>query len=719
MSQSVPRTGATSASAATAAAHTHVGLFTADADGVVTWANAAAAQLISPGARWHLDLALDPPAAGPAVGSTVRHRTSHVDPNGQEHVHALSLSPAADGTGSVIGTIVEGSDASVRQQTTLLATVVASTSDVVAIMSTEGDLRFLNRAGREALGVQGRGPVRQLHATSLFGVEGWMTLRATAVPYATTRGTWSGDAQLHREDGSALPVSLVLVAHRDPLGRVDRFSVVARDASDQKAVEQRLAREAITDALTGLPNRAHLQEVLREGLARSAEHGRPVGVLFCDLDRFKQVNDSLGHLAGDRLLHVVAGRIRRRLRDGDVAARFGGDEFLVVAHDVEDPAAVLNLAERVRAALDDPVRLEEAGGRQVRLSFSIGVALSGPEDTVKGLIARADDAMYRAKARGKNRVEMLGPDEQHRPAAAVAHDALRAAIEGHQLRLHYQPIMDLTSRRVVGAEALVRWRHPQRGLIPPSAFLDVAEQTGLMRPLGSWVLAEAIEQAAAWAADTALPPGLRLHLNLSTSQLLEGDVAERATAILAAFGLPAHALCVEVDERTFDSDELARTQLAAFRERGVRVAIDGFGSGITSIQQLRRHPVDVLKLDPELVAGLAGGDTALGAIAATVRTMADALAVEVVAEGIERNEQVAALRGLGIALGQGFLFAEGLAGDSFADHVRARAGEAAAAGAPSSSPAGRSAGPGTADADVDLGGDLAEDALPRVDHAAP
>ena len=630
-----------------------------------------------------------------------------VRPDDEERWIHLRMAPVAgsDGRGWV-GTVEDTTnEVTARQHTTLLATVVAGTTDLVAILNPDGSVRFINPAGREMMGSSRTADLVTLHAGRLFGPSGWKRLCEVALPVATARGSWSGDAEIVTSEGATRPVSLVVIAHRDAVGRIDRLSMLARDTSSQKAVERRLARAASHDQLTGLPNRAHFNEALTRAMATASHSESSVAVLFCDLDRFKGVNDTYGHAAGDQLLREVAIRLGGILRSGDVAARVGGDEFLVLASDVEDPSAALLLAERIRGVLDAPIMVEGNERQEVRLSFSIGVATSRPEDSPTELISRADEAMYRAKDLGKNRVQMYDArDRRSSPATLVAEQALRVAIETGQLRLRYQPVLDLVTGRTIGCEALVRWAHPELGVLSPRDFIDLAEDTGLIRPLGSWVLAEAIRQAGEWHADTTMPPHLSVSINLSAQQLVDGDLAERTAAMMKAMRLPADSLFVELTERALATDEaVARAELNAFRELGVRVAVDDFGTGYSSLAQLRRFPVDVLKLDAAFVRGL-GTNPADDAIVATVQGLADALALRTVAEGVETVDQLDALRGLGCRLGQGYLFSEPLTPTAFAAFARRGPVELV------------SSRPGPAELDVDGSGDLAEDRRTSREH---
>jgi diguanylate cyclase (GGDEF)-like protein/PAS domain S-box-containing protein len=605
-----------------------------------------------------------------------------IRPDGEERWIRLQVSPVQDGgedggddvwAGTVEDTTNEVTS---RQHSALLTTIVSAGTDLVAILSPAGRVRFLNPAGRALLGLARSESAHRLHADRIFGEAGWASLRDRAIPAATDGGTWSGESDVLAGDGTAVPVSVALVVHRDAMGRIDRVSVVARDASAEKAVQQRLAAEAAQDPLTGLANRAGFHDAVAAALTATAE-GRGVGVLFCDLDRFKPVNDSLGHDAGDQLLRIVAERLSGVLRSGDLAARIGGDEFLVLVADLDGDAELHALAERVREVLHQPVHLDlEHGTAEVRLTFSIGGAVARAGDAPASLIARADEAMYRAKRLGKDRVELFDAALPHHPRTSlVAEQALRRALDQHELRLLVQPIVTLPDRRIVGAEALVRWQHPELGVLPPADFITLAEDTGLIGRLGAWVLAESVGHAARWAADPATA-GLRVHVNVSGRQLVVGDVVELVAREVRRAHLPAGTLCLELNEAALAPDTSGPgDRLAALRALGVAVAIDDFGAGTSSLGQLRRHPVDLLKLDASLVTGIVRSRTD-AAIVTSLQQLAAALDIATIAVGVEEEVQARALQAMGCRLAQGYLFAEPMSPAAFEAELRARRGGA-------------------------------------------
>jgi len=447
------------------------------------------------------------------------------------------------------------------------------------------------------------------------------------------------------------------VAERDASGKATRIAGSQADISARKRAEERLQHDALHDVLTGLPNRALFLTLLGRSIGRHRRRSDyQFAVLFLDVDRFKNINDSLGHLMGDRLLEAAAGRLGRCIRPGDTVARLGGDEFAVLLEDLPDMDDALRVAERIQAELGSVFQL---GDHEVYTTVSIGIAFSRrPYSTPEEVLRDADTAMYEAKADGKAQHKVFD-EAMHQSAVATLQTEtdLRRALEREELRLVYQPIMRLADSRLVGFEALLRWDHPDRGLMAPDAFIRIAEETGLIVQIGQWVLWEACRQTDAWnRARSGLPP-LTVSVNISPRQFAQAEVVEAVADALAVTGLAPSQLKLELTESSLMQDAEANVRLVAeFKRLGVQVQVDDFGTGYSSLSYLHRFDIDALKIDRSFVALLSGGGGQDQEFVRTIVALGRNLGIEVVAEGVETEAQRAYLAGLGCDFGQGFLF---------------------------------------------------------------
>jgi diguanylate cyclase (GGDEF)-like protein len=441
---------------------------------------------------------------------------------------------------------------------------------------------------------------------------------------------------------------------RNDIDFLQSVANVLAAAIDADRVRQELLHQALHDPLTGLPNRALLLDRLEQSLARARRHGNPVTVLFLDVDRFKVINDSLGHTAGDQLLLCIADRLRATMRPSDTVGRFGGDEFVVLSEDALDEDQAILLAEGVAASLMAPATI---AGRDIRFTVSTGIVVANMHDTAEALLRDADVAMYRAKERGRARYEVFNASMRELVVDRLETErALQEAIEQGQLRVVYQPEVALRDGRVVAVEALVRWAHPERGLLTPADFMELAEDTGLVVPLDRWVLREACAQVQRCRIEHPSLSDMVLWVNFSARQLADPEVAGVVAHCLRSTGCDPSLLGIEITESVVMEDVAeVRSALAALRQLGVQLAIDDFGTGFSSLSYLRSFPVSVLKVDRSFVAGMVHNDGDRAIVGAVI-SLAHSLGLSAVAEGVETPQQLGLLREMGCELAQGYLF---------------------------------------------------------------
>ncbi len=463
-------------------------------------------------------------------------------------------------------------------------------------------------------------------------------------------------------EGRGGPFGVLSVQSRAPRsygsGDVDFLQSLANvlaDALERHATEDEIRHRALHDPLTGLPNRVLFHDRLEQALARSRRRRSLAAILFLDLDRFKLVNDSLGHHVGDELLAAAAPRLCQAVRASDTVARFGGDEFAVLLEDISDEHDAIEMAQRIAAVFERPFVL---AGSEHFVTTSIGIALARGDEWADELIRDADAAMYRAKDRGRARYELFDEVMRERAIAHLQVERdLRRALERDELQLVYQPVVSLPDRAIVGVEALLRWHHPQRGLIVPSDFLTIAEEAGLIEPIGRWVLDTACRQNARWQRSQPAAPPVWMAVNLSAVQVARPGLAEMVTDILRAAELDPRWLLLEITESLMlrDADALADA-LPGLKRIGVQLTLDDFGTGYSSLGYLTRLPIDALKVDRSFVDGL-GTEDRDSAVTEAIIAMAHALSLTVAAEGVETPLQLAELTRLGCDLAQGFAIA--------------------------------------------------------------
>jgi diguanylate cyclase (GGDEF)-like protein/PAS domain S-box-containing protein len=476
------------------------------------------------------------------------------------------------------------------------------------------------------------------------------------------------ECSLRHKDGATLQFEIL---HTNLLHDENVRGIVlnSRDVSERKAFERQLAHQAFHDPVTGLANRALFGERVRHAATRVGPDRPGLAVIFMDLDDFKTINDSLGHAAGDQVLIEVARRLESSIRGSDTAARFGGDEFAVLLEDVWGAQEAADIAEQILEALQEPLSVE---GKEllVRTSLGISVAQGETHADADELLRNADVAMYIAKRDGKGGYRIFEPAMHEGVVERLELRAdLQRAMLGDQLELHYQPVIRLEDSTVSGVEALLRWHHPERGLVAPLQFIPLAEEMGLIVPIGRWVLREGCRQAKAIQALLPCDPPLSMSVNLSVKQLQHSDIVGDVADALAESGLDAASLTLEITESVMMTDtDLAVQRLQELKALGVRLALDDFGTGYSSLSYLSRFPVDILKMDRSFLR--AGASPDAGGLAAAVVALGETLALEVVAEGIEFPEQMTTLRDLGCNLGQGFYFAKPMNAEATHDYLQ-------------------------------------------------
>jgi diguanylate cyclase (GGDEF)-like protein/PAS domain S-box-containing protein len=546
--------------------------------------------------------------------------------------------------------------------------LVHNASDLITVMEEDGTIRYQSPSAGRFVGMDpgeliGTGyfdlvaPEDQAHLSALLrDVAGLSGSQATA------------EYRLRHADGSSRYVeSIVSSLIADPMVKGLVFNT--RDVTDRKKLEEELAHQAFHDSLTGLSNRAVFRDRVDHALTRASRHRQRLAVLLLDLDGFKMVNDSLGHDAGDELLIAVGQRLQACARSSDTVARLGGDEFAILLEDDVDEARAKAMAKRMLTELLVPF---EVRGREMFVRASVGITVTdGGSVETDELIRNADTAMYAAKAGGRARYEMFQPVMHERALEQFEVQAdLQHALERGEFTLHYQPIIDFATGRAEGMEALVRWFHPTRGLLLPGAFIRIAEETGLIVPMGRWILAEACRQTVAWRAQFPEASDLCVSVNLSTRQLFEPDLVGQVREILDRSGLDPSGLVLEITEGSLMQD-MAQTvaKLHGLKELGVRLAIDDFGTGSSSLGYLRQFPIDVIKIDKSFVDEVTTADSEGPALVRAIVELAQNLHLETVAEGIELTEQLTELRSAGCDSGQGFLFAKPLRPDDMQEFL--------------------------------------------------
>lgn len=553
-----------------------------------------------------------------------------------------------------------------RERLRQAAAVFDCTREGVLVTDTQGLIVHVNRAFMEITGYQCEDVMGQRPSLFKSGRHSAHFYQQMFQALEST-GEWSGEIWNRRKSGEVYPQWQTIRVIHDDQGKVSHYVAVFSDISAMKNSEHELAHLAHHDPLTDLPNRLLFTDRAEQALASAQVHKRGCALLLMDLDHFKIINDSLGHNVGDQLLKLVAERLSGLFGPGVTLARLGGDEFAVLAESCPQVVQAAALAQRMLNAMKDPFIFD---GNQLFISASIGISLF-PSDALSAeqLLRNADSALFKAKSAGREGyalyTEELTAHAQHRVEIA---GELRRALDQHELRVYYQPVHDLHDSRLVGVEALVRWQHPERGLVPPGEFIPIAERTGLIADIDAWVMDQACRQMCQWLADGA--PLSFIAINVSSRLFARRELYEQVAQVLHATGLDPAFLELEVTESAvMDDPEVALEQLHRLRELGLRLAIDDFGTGYSSLLRLKRLPVQKLKIDQGFVAGLPW-DEDDAAIVRVVITLAKSMGMQVHAEGIEQVEQARFLLDQECDMGQGYWFGRPMPADEI-DWTRA------------------------------------------------
>ncbi len=605
-----------------------------------------------------------------ALSVSGRSRTEPFDPTDEALLGAIA---AVGATALSKASLYEES----RLQRQRLAAITSSLGEGVCAVNSAGRITFVNPAACAMLGwdTEGDGP-NHLDSGIDVGPSAPTFIAAPAMRSMANRDTiTSYEARFQRADGSFFPVAFTAAPIVDATseaadqvtateGMPSGAVLVFRDITERKLMEEQLARHAFHDALTGLPNRRLFLDHLEHAMWRAKRSGETHAVLFADIDRFKYINDSLGHHAGDQLLMAIGERLRAALRPGDVLARLGGDEFTVLLEGVSSNDDAIAVAQRILREVSKPISLPE--GHEVVATVSIGIATASTDKTRDDVLHDADVAMYQAKARGRGgHYEVFDIDAMGvRSAERIElESALRRALENDELEAFYQPLFSLPDQSLVGAEALVRWHHPVRGLLGADEFIELAEDTGLILPLGRAMLEKACRQARRWRDELGV--SLSIGVNLSARQFQQASLVEEIQDVLQATGVPASQLLFEITE-SLALERIERTieTLLQLKALGCKVAIDDFGRGYSSLVYLADFPVDVVKVDRAFINGV-DVDPVKSAIVSAVVTLSKAIGATTVVEGVETRQQFEHLTGLGCRVAQGFLFGRPVPADRF------------------------------------------------------
>lgn len=542
--------------------------------------------------------------------------------------------------------------------------IAENTSDIISIINLDGEFLYLSPSHKRVW--EHTVPDEEIHNLFEWIVEDDRDIFAYAIQHAfSTRKEYMVECRINTQRNDVIWTESKINPIMDEEGNVTKLLLVTRDVTDRKQSEETIHHLAYHDALTDLPNRRMYVQQLSKEMMQAKRFQSNLAVLFLDLDRFKDVNDSFGHDVGDMLLIEASKRLQACLKPGDVVARLGGDEFTIMQNQLQDRNEATALAEQIMNQLQRPFELD---GHVFNVSCSIGIAVYPQDgDNPEDLLKRADTALYTVKSRGKNGYDFFDPTMEAKSLERILmENEMRKAIEQEQFQIYYQPKIDIATSAMTGMEALVRWVHPELGIIPPNRFIPIAEETGMILALGEWILKQACKQNKIWHDQGYT---LKVSVNLSARQIYQKDLVEMIKDILRETNLSPDWLELEITESIFVKMEEATAVLQQIRDVGIQISIDDFGTGYSSFSYIKSLPVDTIKIDASFIRDIHHNQESQAIVKAIV-TIAQSLNMNVIAEGIELDDQVAALKENGCDHGQGYLFSKPLPTDDFDQFLR-------------------------------------------------
>ncbi|OUQ89037.1 PAS domain S-box protein [Brevibacillus brevis] len=542
--------------------------------------------------------------------------------------------------------------------------IAENTSDIISIINLDGEFLYLSPSHKRVW--EHTVPDEEIHNLFEWIVEDDRDIFAYAIQHAfSTRKEYMVECRINTQRNDVIWTESKINPIMDEEGNVTKLLLITRDVTDRKQSEETIHHLAYHDALTDLPNRRMYVQQLSKEMMQAKRFQSSLAVLFLDLDRFKDVNDSFGHDVGDMLLIEASKRLQACLKPGDVVARLGGDEFTIMQNQLQDRNEATALAEQIMYQLQRPFEMD---GHVFNVSCSIGIALYPQDgDNPEDLLKRADTALYTVKSRGKNGYDFFDPTMEAKSLERILmENEMRKAIEQEQFQIYYQPKIDIATSAMTGMEALVRWVHPELGIIPPNRFIPIAEETGMILALGEWILKQACQQNKNWHDQGYT---LKVSVNLSARQIYQKDLVEMIKDILQETKLSPHWLELEITESIFVKMEEATAVLQQIRDIGIQISIDDFGTGYSSFSYIKSLPVDTIKIDASFIRDIHHNQESQAIVKAIV-TIAQSLNMNVIAEGIELHDQVAALKENGCDHGQGYLFSKPLPTDDFDQLLR-------------------------------------------------